>query len=314
MRLLTLRLITLMLFTLLAGQAFADTWTVTRLRGQVVQFVDGTWQPLTRDGSVPNDRVVKTLGNGRLSLVRGDETIELGPNTQIQIHDKSGAKPFTTVRQFFGTVSIEAEVRNVQHFAVRNQYLAAVVKGTRFTVTAGTSGASVTVQRGQVEVEGVADHSTILIAAGQQARVQSGGNLSVSGRGRLPQIVSKGAKPAADKVAKPQASVQSATGGRAKVKAAGNPKAVEAAEKALEKAAERAAHDHAKVERNASPGDNDSDKGRSDEDGKPGKGKGPDGPTGKSDDGKPEKNDDKGAKGTTENFGISDDKPKKAKG
>lgn len=53
-----------------------------------------------------------------MALARDDETIELGPNTQIRILDEEGAKPFTTVQQQFGTVSIEAKVENVEHFAV----------------------------------------------------------------------------------------------------------------------------------------------------------------------------------------------------
>ena len=66
------------------------------------------------------------------------ETLDLGPDTQVQIHDRgTAAKPNTVVQQHFGTVSVEAQVENVQHVAVETPYLAAVVKGTRFTVTSG---------------------------------------------------------------------------------------------------------------------------------------------------------------------------------
>ena len=50
-----------------------------------------------------------------MTLTRGAETIELAPGTQIRIYDRGGRKPFTTVAQQSGTVSIEAEVRQVQH-------------------------------------------------------------------------------------------------------------------------------------------------------------------------------------------------------
>jgi ferric-dicitrate binding protein FerR (iron transport regulator) len=56
------------------------------------------------------------------------------------------------VTEFFGSVSVEAQVENVQHFEVRTALLAAVVKGTTFTVVADKTRASVSVQRGHVAV------------------------------------------------------------------------------------------------------------------------------------------------------------------
>lgn len=44
-------------------------------------------------------------------------------------------------------------MENVQHFAVQTPFLAAVVKGTKFTVVSSKTGAEVAVQRGNVEVE-----------------------------------------------------------------------------------------------------------------------------------------------------------------
>jgi hypothetical protein len=164
--------------------AFADDWNVVRLRGNVLQHVDGEWHPLKKGDIVPDDRPIATSGSGHAALTRGNETIELGPNTQIRINDKGGRKPFTTVFQYSGTVAIEAEVRNVQHFAVRNQYLAAVVKGTRFTVTEGTNGASVEVQRGQVSVEDENSSDSVLIVAGEKATIAKGGELAVSGKAK----------------------------------------------------------------------------------------------------------------------------------
>src|SRR5688500_5063394 len=105
------------LFAMLGAlPATADDWKIVKLRGTVVEFVEGEWQRLERGDVVPDDRVIRTLG-GRVTLVRGGETIDLGSNTQIQIFDEEARRPFTTVKQHFGTVGIEAEVRDVQHFA-----------------------------------------------------------------------------------------------------------------------------------------------------------------------------------------------------
>lgn len=162
--------------------AFADDWTVTRLRGTVQQLVNGQWQPLERGDVVPDERSVFTRSNGYATLVRGNEAVELGPNTRIEIYDQGGRKPFTTILQHAGTLTVEAEVRNVQHFAVKTAYLAAVVKGTRFTVTAKSSGGSVEVQRGQVSVENKRAGGTVMVLAGQKAAVSKNGSMKVTGK------------------------------------------------------------------------------------------------------------------------------------
>ncbi len=167
---------------LTTATAFADDWTVTRLRGTVQQLVAGQWQPLERGSVIPDERTIFTRADGHAMLVRGSEAIELGPNTQIEIYDKGGRKPFTTILQHAGVLTVEAEVRNVEHFAVRTTYLAAVVKGTRFVVTARRSGGSVEVLRGQVSVTDEQNDGTVLIVAGQRAKVARDGGLTVSGK------------------------------------------------------------------------------------------------------------------------------------
>jgi hypothetical protein len=179
---LTLLMLVVAMGSTFASAAFADDWVAVKLRGQVLQLVEGDWAKLQRGDVVPDDRVIRTLGNGRVDLQRDAEVISLGGNTQIQIKDKTG-KRFTTVQQHFGTVEIEAEVRNVQHFAVQTPFLAAVVKGTHFIVKSGKTESSVKVTRGRVEVS---DHETgahVLVPAGQQATVSASGEIAVTGRG-----------------------------------------------------------------------------------------------------------------------------------
>lgn len=188
-RMLTLLGLVVAMSLALGTAAFADDWVAVKLRGQVLQLVEGDWAKLQRGDVVPDDRVIRTLGNGRVDLQRDAEVISLGGNTQVQIRDKAG-KRFTTVQQHFGTVEIEAEVRNVQHFAVETPFLAAVVKGTHFIVKSGKSGSSVKVTRGQVEVSDTKSGAHVLVPAGQQASVSAAGEIAVSGRGaRSSQVV-----------------------------------------------------------------------------------------------------------------------------
>lgn len=174
--------------------AFADDWLVTKLRGNALQLVGADWAPLERGDVVPDDRVIRTLGGGRAMLQRGRETIEIAANTQIRILDKVGGKPFTTVQQFFGSMSIEAEVRNVQHFAVQTPYLAAVVKGTRFEVKTNSRQSEVKVQRGHVAVEDLHTGAHTLLAAGQVATVGRNGSFKVGGTGAEPVILNAAGK------------------------------------------------------------------------------------------------------------------------
>lgn len=181
-RMLTLLVLVVAMGSTLASAAFADDWVAVKLRGQVLQLVGGDWAKLQRGDVVPDDRVIRTLGNGRVDLQRDAEVISLGGNTQIQVKDKTG-KRFTTVQQHFGTVEIEAEVRNVQHFAVQTPFLAAVVKGTHFIVKSGKTESSVKVTRGRVEVSDNASGARVLVPAGQQATVSATGEIAVTGRG-----------------------------------------------------------------------------------------------------------------------------------
>lgn len=151
--------------------AMADDWIAVRLRGAVLQLVDGQWAPLRRGDVVPDSRVIRTLQRGSVEFERGAERVTVGPNSAIQIYDEVRKQPFTTVKQYFGTVTVEADVRDVQHFAVQNRYLAAVVKGTIFSVTATADGASVEVQRGAVFVRDNTTRDSETVNAGETARV-----------------------------------------------------------------------------------------------------------------------------------------------
>ncbi len=189
--------IVVLLFT--AVPALADNWVAVKLRGQVMQLIDKDWLELRRGDIVPDDRVIRTMKSGRVTFQRGREIIEVGPQTQIRIVDKPG-RNFTTVLQDFGTVSVEADVRNVEHFSVRTPHLAAVVKGTKFTVTSGKSDASVKVTRGRVAVEDQHSGQSVLVVAGQTASTDGHG-LAVSGRGSDKTVIlDKSGKPVAGSV------------------------------------------------------------------------------------------------------------------
>ncbi len=163
--------------------AAADDWTAARLRGSVFAndiAAPTKWVKLARGAVVSDDRTISTLANGSVDFVRGSETVSFGPNTQARIVDRTG-QSYTTVVQQSGSVTIAAEARRVQHFAVQTPYLVAVVKGTEFTVTTGTTGSTVAVARGLVGVTDLLSHRSVNVAAGQTANADAAGRLTLSG-------------------------------------------------------------------------------------------------------------------------------------
>ena len=82
----------------------------------------------------PGD-TIRTGRNGRVLLVRGEETILISPNSVIGLPTEKKDGLATTILQQAGSILLEVEKRNVKHFEVETPYLAAVVKGTQFRVS-----------------------------------------------------------------------------------------------------------------------------------------------------------------------------------
>lgn len=249
--------------------AAADEWVAAKLRGQVLQLVGNEWVQLRRGDVVPDDRVIRTLANGRVEFRRDAETITLAADTQVQIVDQSGQR-FTTVKQQFGVVEVDVEARNVVHFGVVTPYMAAVVKGTRFVVAADRSGASVSVKRGKVAVEDSDTHQSTLLTVGQKATTAAGQPLAVSGKGDLPVIFDANGSPVlaagltaddAAAAAYANAIAQGASVKDAEKAAEKAVKAVEKAEKDAAKAEEKAEKDAAKAEEKAAKDAEKAEKG-----------------------------------------------------
>jgi hypothetical protein len=168
----------------LAAAAAADDWVVDRLRGQVLVKTNGIWQELARGDVVSDDSPIKSLEGTRVTFARGVERIELSGATEIRIFDRHG-ELMTTVMQAYGTVTVEAERRNIQHFSIQTPYLAAVVKGTRFTVVSDETQSNVAVSRGLVQVQDYEHDRATDISPGQTATVGQDIVLEVTGSGPL---------------------------------------------------------------------------------------------------------------------------------
>jgi hypothetical protein len=118
---------------------------------------------LTSDADVRPGQTVRTGENGMLLLVRGEESMLVSPNSVIDIPKDNRDGMSTTIMQRAGSVLVKAEKRKVNHFEVVTPYLAAVMKGTKFRVSADRSGSNVEVLEGQVDVSGFKSGEQILL-------------------------------------------------------------------------------------------------------------------------------------------------------
>jgi hypothetical protein len=161
-------------------------WSVSKSSGEVWVTTTGAEPASLRQEETlrPGD-TIRTGRNGRVLLVRGEETMLVAPNSVVGLPISARDGMSTTVLQQAGSILLEVERRNVKHFEVETPYLAAVVKGTQFTVTVGADSTSVSVNRGLVEVSDFKSGQIAQVLPGQAATSFTHGRpgLSLSGSG-----------------------------------------------------------------------------------------------------------------------------------
>ncbi|AOO82887.1 hypothetical protein BHK69_22795 [Bosea vaviloviae] len=173
-----------------AAQAEDNLWRIAKVSGEAwvsgggIQQASAAQQAELRPGDS-----IRTGRNGRVLLVRGAESILISANSAISLPE-AGRPGMSTVIQQAGSILLDVEKRNVQHFEVETPYLAAVVKGTRFSVSLQSGQAKVDVVRGQVQVSDFRSGQFALVLPGQSARASFGQvpGLQLSGQGTLARV------------------------------------------------------------------------------------------------------------------------------
>lgn len=173
-----------------SGASAADdgVWSVSKSSGEVWLATSGAQQvSLKQEETLKPGDTIRTGRNGRVLLVRGEETILISPNSVVGVPAEKKEGLSTTIIQQAGSILFEVEKRNVKHFEVETPYLAAVVKGTHFSVTVGAGSTKVGVLRGQVEVSDFRTGQIAQVMPGQVATAFEHGKpgLSLSGSGTL---------------------------------------------------------------------------------------------------------------------------------
>ncbi|GLH82342.1 hypothetical protein SSBR45G_72510 [Bradyrhizobium sp. SSBR45G] len=177
--------------TPMAFAADGEPWLVSKSSGDVWVTSQGAAQvSLGREDALKPGDMIRTGPNGRVRLTRGAETIVIAPNSEVGLPAAAKDGMATTILQRAGSILLDVEKRNVQHFEVETPYLAAVVKGTQFSVTISGRNTKVEVSRGQVQVSDFKSGQIAQVMPGQTATTLNAGRsgLSLSGAGSFSPI------------------------------------------------------------------------------------------------------------------------------
>lgn len=171
--------------------ATKHSWKVSKIFGQAWIAATGVKARKVSKGSMLNPgETLSTRGRTKLLLSRGKERIQVGSNAVMAIpreqYLQSGK---TLILQQAGRLDLVVDKKDVKHFAVKTPYLAAVVKGTQFTVLVNAKKTTVSVLSGRVGVSNSLSGEEVDITAGQTASLdRNKSQFSVSGLGRATSV------------------------------------------------------------------------------------------------------------------------------
>jgi hypothetical protein len=202
--------------------ASASEWLVERTTKQVqYRAAASAWKVVERGMVIQNGVWISTGPRGRVVLTRGSESITFQPGTLASISSSGFFTRKTEIVQQQGRLDLEIEKRARPHTYVHTPYLAAVVKGTIFSVTVTARKASVSVARGLVQVRSYTGGEQTNVGPGQKASVNQEQEMSVGGRLAKPSV-SKVTPTSARVVAVVQASATDADEGESVQGSGGN--------------------------------------------------------------------------------------------
>ncbi|MFZ5720634.1 MAG: FecR family protein, partial [Pseudomonadota bacterium] len=151
--------------------AAAAEWKLVEVKGVVRVAAPGREPAAAVANQVlPTGSTVTTAAGGRAALFNGDQRVTLGPNSRMTVAPESSAG-VTRIMQDLGSILFQVDKRPSQHFRVETPLLAAIVKGTTFTVNVDLTASSVHVAEGLVEVRAGQGGAVQDVGAGATARI-----------------------------------------------------------------------------------------------------------------------------------------------
>lgn len=135
-----------------AAGAAAPQWRVTESSGNVQILHGGMSKIAQRGGVVAAGDLVVTGPRSRAVLARGEEFMMVAASSRLRLPAEEKAGAITQLIEEAGNIVFMIKKKANPHFGVQTPYLAAVVKGTTFSVSVTPTGASVKVLEGAVDV------------------------------------------------------------------------------------------------------------------------------------------------------------------
>jgi hypothetical protein len=146
-------------------------WKVSEATGDVRLVQNGRITTAVKGALLSSGSTIATGANARAVLVRGEEYVIVSPRTQLRVPADAAPNKIMQLIEDFGTAVFKINKKSTPHFGVQTPYLAAVVKGTTFTVTTGPEGASVQVTEGAVQVSTLDGGAAELVRPGTIAMI-----------------------------------------------------------------------------------------------------------------------------------------------
>jgi hypothetical protein len=202
-----------LMLTCAPGVAHAQSasWIVSEASGKVTLRDGSKAEPAARGSVVGAGDIVETAAGARAVIVRGKDFVTVAPNSRIRIPEAAEAKTslFDVIEEW-GNALFQIEKKPVPHFSVQTPYLAAVVKGTTFSIIVSDEGASLQVTDGAVDTSTLDGGAHDLIRPGIVAVVSAGDRYRLNVQGQDAKVIDSPNRPTAGRNPAPSAGQQSA--------------------------------------------------------------------------------------------------------
>jgi hypothetical protein len=160
----------------------AAEWRIAKMSGDVRIFQNNvTWVSLNPSRTIKPGDAIWTGHNGRVMLSSDSGRVLLKPRSLVKIPKQNLSKNTTVLFQSMGTLEADINKRDDQHFSIQSPYLAAVVKGTKFTLEIKDGRTRLDVTEGLVEATDTESGQVVEVAAGQHVSKTNGTASGLSG-------------------------------------------------------------------------------------------------------------------------------------
>ncbi|WP_167737464.1 FecR family protein [Sphingomonas parva] len=183
----------------IAAQAAPPPWTVSEVAGDVQLIENGKPRPALRGALLASGATIATAAASRAVIVRGKEFVVISPRSRLRVPvEAESAGGLVQMIADFGSSLFRIEKKSTPHFSVKTPFLAAVVKGTTFTVTVGAEGGAVQVTEGAVQVSTLDGRASEIIRPGSIASIVASDMFQLNIQGDVSKVIrSDGAAPTA---------------------------------------------------------------------------------------------------------------------